>query len=169
VGQLGCLSDFAFGAKAAADGIEKANEQGLGRLNALLDEHRGWFFDRVGAMHGLWHVLTDYETDEAGEAALLAFSIGQGLSSRTLRLLLLAAAVLAPKSAGFAFQRYLGRALRRGRGAGPLYAQRYEELLPRPLAEVRAQLGIQPAHAAHPKGVFRGSRETGVMERVKLH
>ena len=32
-------------------------------------------------MHDLWHVLTGYGMDEAGEAANLAFSLGAGPES----------------------------------------------------------------------------------------
>ena len=104
----------------AADGIRQANDRGLGDLNAQLDPHRRWFYDRVGAMHDLWHVLSGYGTDEAGEVALLAFSMGQGLVNRGLWLLIAAAALMAPRSDGFAYQRYLAQAWRRGRRAGPL-------------------------------------------------
>ncbi len=168
-GSLGrAYLDFARRNGFPADGIKQANERGLGHLNAQLDAQRNWFFDRVGAMHDLWHVLTGYGTDEAGEAALLAFSIAQGLASRTLRVLLVAAAVMAPKRDGFAFQRYLRQAFRRGRAASPLFVQRYEKLLAQPLGEVRAGLGIVPAHVAHPEGVFRGSRQTGALARVAV-
>jgi ubiquinone biosynthesis protein COQ4 len=139
----------------SVDGLLTARDRGIGELNAQLDAERQWFFDRLNLMHDLWHVLTGYETDAAGETALLAFSVGQGLSNRTVQVLLLTAMAAAPKREGFAFQRFVLQAHRRGRRAGPLLAQRYESLLARPLEEVRRELGIEPLGAAHPGGLFR--------------
>ena len=42
-----------------------------------LDPVRSWFRDRTILAHDLFHLLTDYGTDEMGEATLLAFSLGQ--------------------------------------------------------------------------------------------
>lgn len=144
----------------AADGLRQANERGLGHLNVQLDPHRRWFYDRVGAVHDLWHVLSGYGTDEAGEVALLAFSMGQGLVNRGLWLLIATAAALAPKADGFAFQRYLAQAWRRGRRAGPLFVQPYEVLLAERIDAVRRALRITPPRVAHPGGIYRGSRES---------
>jgi ubiquinone biosynthesis protein COQ4 len=148
------------------DGLLKSNESGLGELNAQLDPNRRWFFERLNLMHDLWHVLTGYDTDVAGEAALLAFSAGQGLANRTIGLLLLTAMAKAPKSQGFAFQRFVLRAMRHGRRAAPLVSQRYEELLPRPLTEVRRELGILPIRDAHPGGRFRAEPNLSDVVRV---
>ncbi len=159
---------FAQRNQFAADGIQQADLKSSGPSNAMVDPHRRWFFDRVGTMHDLWHVLTDYETDEAGEASLLAFSLGHGLVNRTFWLLVVAAAIIAPKRDGFAFQRHLIQAYRRGRAATALFAQPYETLLPKPFEAVRQQLGIIPPQLAHPKGLFRGSREAGGLQRVEF-
>jgi ubiquinone biosynthesis protein COQ4 len=142
----------------AVDGLLGARDRGLGEANAELDAERLWFFDRLNLMHDLWHVLTGYETDPAGEAALLAFSIGQGLGNRTIQVLLLVSMVTAPKREGFAFQRFVLQAFRRGRRAGPLLAQRYETLLSRPLEQVRRDLAIEPLGVAHPDGLFRAEQ-----------
>lgn len=124
-----------------------------------LDPIRDWFYARTNVMHDLWHVLTGYGTDEAGEAALLAFSLAQ-LPSRGMRVLVGAAAVI-----GFDWRlewpRYLMRAWRRGRRAVLLTAVAYEDLLPRPLDEARRRLGIEPAHVAHPQGILVGDRASG--------
>ena len=42
-----------------------------------LDPLRAWYRDRTILMHDLFHVLTDYGTDELGEGTLLAFSLAQ--------------------------------------------------------------------------------------------
>ncbi len=150
----------------AVDGLLVSRDRGLGELNAQLDPERRWFFDRLNLMHDLWHVLTGYETDAAGETALLAFSVGQGLANRTVQVLLLAAMATAPKREGFAFQRFVLQALRRGRHAGPLLAQRYENLLRRPLEDVRRELAIEPLRDAHPNGLFRA--ELGPRDVVRV-
>lgn len=172
---LGALPPSSFGAAYlafanrngfAADGLIRASEPGLGELNERLDPERQWFFDRVKLIHDLWHVLTGYDTDPAGEAALLAFSVAQGLRSRSLRLLLAAALVVGSKREGFAFQRFLLEARRRGRLAAPLFVQRYEELLPRPLVQVRRELRIQSVREAHPGGIFRAAAGSFEARRV---
>jgi len=151
----------------AADGLLEAQESGIGRVNAQLDADRRWFFERAALIHDLWHVLTGYGTDAAGEVALLAFSTGQGLASRSIWLLLAAAALTtAPLRDGFAFQRFVVQAQRRGRGAAPLFVQRYEELLPRPLEDVRRELRIRPSREVHPEGLFRSTANTRAMVRV---
>lgn len=153
----------------AADGLLEANQKGLGQLNAQLDPERRWFFERANLMHDLWHVLTGYDVDTAGEAALLGFSLSQGLASRTLKLLYGASLIVGPKRERLAFQRFVLRARRRGREAAPLFLQPYEELLPRPLEEVRRELRIRPIREVHPDGIFRavdgGMRE---MKRVTV-
>jgi ubiquinone biosynthesis protein COQ4 len=150
----------------AIDGLLTSRDRALGEANAELDPERGWLFSRLNLMHDLWHVLTGYETDPAGEAALLAFSVGQGLANRTVQVLLLAAMVTGPKGDGFAFQRFVLQAFRRGRRAGPLLAQRYENLLSRPLEQVRRDLAIEPLGAAHPDGLFRA--ELGQRDLIRV-
>jgi ubiquinone biosynthesis protein COQ4 len=139
---------FAAARDFAADGLQQVSDQSpIGELNASLDPERRWFYRRITAMHDLWHVLTGYATDEPGEAALLAFSLGQGLGGRGFRLLLGAAAWKGPWTDAFAFQRSLAAAWRRGRRSAPLVEARYEELLPLPLERVRRQLRMPPLPA----------------------
>ena len=117
-----------------------------------------WFFDRLRDMHDLWHVLTGYGRDEAGEAANLAFTFAQ-IANLGVGFIVVAAAMLGPRSDRLLWQRYLFRAWRRGRRAAWLPAARYEEMLPLPLAEVRTRLAIEPPEVAHPEGVLVASRE----------
>jgi ubiquinone biosynthesis protein COQ4 len=146
---------FAEARGFAADGLQRANDRGLGAVNAGLDPDRRYFYERLTAMHDLWHVLTGYATDESGEAALLAFSFAQGIAGRGIRVLLLAAAWHAPFGGAFAFQRQLFAAWRRGRRGSRLARAPYEELLPRSLASVRRALGIPALREAHPRGLVR--------------
>jgi ubiquinone biosynthesis protein COQ4 len=103
-------------------------------------------------MHDLWHVLSGYETDEAGEMALLWFSRAAGIKSRGLRWLSWVSVWLAPKSDFFYIQRYLAAAWLRGRRASSLLAAPYEDLLATPIDEVRKQLRIGCFAESHPAG-----------------
>src|SRR6185295_19117735 len=132
-------ADFMDEAKLDATGLVEAEEtatQTYGRpADEPVDPEREFFFDRLRDMHDLWHVLTGYGRDEAGEAANLAFTYAQ-IGNPGIGLIVLAAAVLGPHGEWFSWQRYLLRAWRRGRRASWLPAARYEELLALPLAEV---------------------------------
>jgi ubiquinone biosynthesis protein COQ4 len=118
------------------------------------DPDRAWFFERLNLMHDLWHVLTGYGADEAGEAAVLAFSEAQ-MPQRAFVVLVAAAAWLGPWGDALSWQRYLLRAWWRGRRASSLLVADWEALLPQPLAEVRAALGVEAPDVAHPGGVVQ--------------
>ena len=121
-----------------------------------LDER--WFFERFDVIHDLWHVITGYGRDEAGEAANLAFTLAQ-FPTRGVAFLVLAAALIGPKDWRLSWQRYLYRAWRRGRRAVCMTVAPYESLLPLPLEDVRTLLGIQPAIQAHPQGIIASNRD----------
>lgn len=123
-----------------------------------LDPIREWYFDRTNLMHDLWHVITGYGTDEAGESALLAFSLAQ-IPTRGIALLVVAAAAVGRKDLRLSWPRYLHRAWIRGRRAALLTTVPWEDLLPRPLEEVRLRLRIEPALVAHPGGILTGDRD----------
>lgn len=118
-----------------------------------LDPDRRWFFDRLRDQHDLWHVLTGYGRDLAGEAALLSFTHAQN-GNRGIGAIVLTAAWRGPKTLDCHWQRYLLRCWRRGRRAVPLERQRWEDLLPRPLAEVRRELQVEDPERAHPHGII---------------
>jgi ubiquinone biosynthesis protein COQ4 len=122
----------------------------------VLDPVREWLRVRGILMHDLWHVLTDYGTDEIGEAALLAFSYAQ-LPGRAHRLLVLGAASRGVVEHSLGFARYLYQAWRRGRRAVWLFALPYEQLLDQPLGAVRAMANIEAGDMAHPAGILRGT------------
>lgn len=138
----------------SADGLVQASDEAE-RENGKeeLDPQRQWFYERLRDMHDLWHVLTGYGRDVAGEAANLAFTYGQ-IRNRGIGVIVLAAAALGPRTLDLHWQRYLWRAWRRGRRAAMLPAARYEELLPLPLDEVRRRLDIAPPETAHPGGIL---------------
>jgi len=149
-------AEFMDAASLDAQGLVEA--QNLSQAEARWegsDAGREWFGDRLRDMHDLWHVLTGYGRDEAGEAANLAFSYAQA-PFRGVALILLGIAVNSPPDTlgRVAWLRYLYRAWRRGRQSAWLPAVHYERLLTRPIEEVRRTLRISPASAVHPDGVI---------------
>jgi ubiquinone biosynthesis protein COQ4 len=139
-----------------ADEVATANDPDA----VQLDPDRQWVSDRLRETHDLWHVLTGYGRDEAGEAANLAFSFGQ-VTNPGLALMVVAAGFLGPWEPSLGWQRYLLTAFLRGWNASDLVLARYEELLPLPLAEVRRRLGIGAPEEAHPGGVVVANTTTG--------
>jgi ubiquinone biosynthesis protein COQ4 len=135
---------------------EQMAEQNFSKQGPLDADHE-FFGDRLRDMHDLWHVLTGYGRDEAGEATNLAFTLGQ-VWNPGIALIVLAGALIGPKDPTFFWQRYLFWAWRRGRRSTLLTAAAYERLLPLPLADVRRQLGIPPAGDVHPGGILAGNR-----------
>jgi ubiquinone biosynthesis protein COQ4 len=89
-------------------------------------------------MHDLWHVITGYQTDLLGEAALLAFSSAQ---LRHPGIGFIAAIALVLTDTPY-YRRFIVKGFRQGRNAAWLPAQPWEELLSKPLSEVRERLGI---------------------------
>jgi len=121
-----------------------------------LDAFRAWFRERTLLAHDLFHVVTDYGTDELGEATLLAFTLAQ-LGGRGQAFLTFGAALDVWRKLGWRWLVYDLRAWHRGRGAAWLVTLPWEELLPLRLATVRGLARIAPASEAHPGGVLRGS------------
>jgi ubiquinone biosynthesis protein COQ4 len=150
----------------ASDGLLKVqnrvqahweHEEGVPPLDPL----RSWFRDRTLLAHDLFHVLTDYGTDEIGEATLLAFSLAQ-LGGRAQCLLTIGAALEVWRTLGWPWLVYDFRAWRRGRRSAWLVALPWEELLPLRLETVRRLAGVAEARDIHPAGVLRGSSDAHV-------
>jgi ubiquinone biosynthesis protein COQ4 len=148
-------AEFMDAAQLDARGLVEADEQAASRKTERIDygPDRELFGDRLRDMHDLWHVLTGYGRDQAGEAANLAFSLGQ-IPELGIGLIVGAAALLGPKAPPFHWQRYLLRAWQRGRRAALLSAAPYEELLELPIEEARRRLKIEPPEFAHPAGII---------------
>jgi len=140
-----------------ADGlIEAANK--ISDYSALHPgAERTWFAQRIHCAHDLQHALTGYGQDPAGEMAIAWFLFPQHHTRlRLLRLGMWAPFVVTPwRSLPRAF-RFALRARKRGQRAQIPLSYRWEEALPRSLAEVQRELHIEPTKATHPKGVLRG-------------
>lgn len=121
------------------------------------DADHQFFGDRIRDMHDLWHVLSGYGRDEAGEAANLAFSLGQ-IPEPGIALIVLTGAVIGPKDVRLTWPRYMLKAYNRGRRATLLSAVPYERLLAEPLDDVRRLLRIELPQDAHPEGIAVGNR-----------
>ena len=127
---------------------------------ADLDPDRRWVADRGRDSHDLFHVLTGYGRDEAGEVGLLAFTYAV-YPNPGIGIILLASLLIGPKTWNFVFERYLLQARRRGKAADLDFAP-YEEWLPLPIEEARRRAGIIPPERAHPTtGILEASREGG--------
>ncbi len=113
-----------------------------------------WMAERGRLTHDLWHVLTGYAADEAGETALLFFSHGHA-GGKSNALLAIGAGFKMVQRLGVGWIRYGWQAWRRGRRAIPLSTLPYERLLSLPLDDVRVAARIDPLHTAYPGSVRR--------------
>ncbi len=159
-GSLGrAYADFMESGNLQAGGLVEAEETANQRFDddRPTDPDREYYGDRLRDMHDLWHVLTGYGRDEAGESANLAFTLGQ-VWNLGIAAIVVASGLIGPKDLSLHWQRYLYRAWQRGRRAALLSAAPYEQLLPLPLEEVRRRLRIQPAAQAHPGGIVVANR-----------
>lgn len=94
--------------------------------------------------HDLWHVVYGCRADLLGEAAILGFTLGQTRSPGMAILLIggLMHSFSIGWKQGACMRRLAFRGLRHGLRARPLAPVPWEEWLARPLADVRAELGI---------------------------
>jgi ubiquinone biosynthesis protein COQ4 len=127
-----------------AGGLVEASE--IEGRNELEPDVR-YMADRLRDTHDLWHVLTGYRTDLFGENSVLAFSAAQvgGLGLAALATAGYARSFQLPKELGRSGRALVRAAWERGRKAEWLPAQHFETLLPLPLSEVRARLGLSDA------------------------
>jgi ubiquinone biosynthesis protein COQ4 len=122
-------------ARINAAGIVEAS---MAEREAPLEEGDQKFVgERMRDTHDLWHVVTGYGTDVLGELALLAFTYAQ-VPQPGIGLII-----------GFAYLQGVApvnaemrAAYRRGKSATWLPIVAWEQLLARPLDEVRAELGV---------------------------
>lgn len=108
-----------------------------------------YLHDRYRDLHDLWHVLTGYGTDMAGEFGIIAFQTKQvGYRSMTLLGFLNVARNAIPRRPDLFLTWFRGR--RRGARARYLLAEDWERLLPLPLEAVRRELEISPLQQYRP-------------------
>lgn len=105
-----------------------------------------WLFtERSHVMHDLWHVVTGYGREEAGEVCILAIRSAQ-MRHVGVWLLCLGGMLKVGHEQGAGKVRAAVReAFARGRHAAWLYGVDWEAMLAQPLDVVRAQLRLMPA------------------------
>jgi ubiquinone biosynthesis protein COQ4 len=143
-GSLGRIyGDLCRRAGISSVGLVDSRRQ-MSRDYHQLDPARQWFVDRLTVLHDLWHILTGYATQPRGEAAIVAFSFGQGLTYRPVPVFMVLSVIMKVARPG-----ELWRAFRRGRQTSSLIVQRYEDLLALPLATVRDRVKVPDGRLAH--------------------
>ncbi len=104
-----------------------------------------WFGRRTRDAHDLWHVLTGYGTDSLGEASLVAFSYAQTRSLGWAFIAVGAALKSRQAPERYPYARAIWEGFRRGRQAAWFAGHDYRALLPLPLEDARARMGLTPA------------------------
>ena len=96
--------------------------------------------------HDVWHAVTGFRTDVAGELGLQAFYAAQspgGLPLMLIAMGLLNAALFAVTDRERRFEAIVS-GWEMGKRAEPLFGVRWDELWQRPIDEVRVTLGVKP-------------------------
>lgn len=122
------------GAGISAEGLVAASQI----ERAAWTEEGMWLTERMRDTHDLWHTVTGYGSDVAGEMLVLAFSFAQ-TKAPGLGLIVLASLLA---NVGTPLGADITLAYVRGLSAEWLPAVAWEGLLELPLAEVRAQLKV---------------------------
>ena len=104
-----------------------------------------WFRERTREMHDLLHIVTGYGRDPLGEACLVAFTYAQGRQKGLAVLAISAARRVSRALPGQPGRRAILEGYLRGRAAHWLIAADWENLLDRPVSEIRERFVIRPA------------------------
>lgn len=100
---------------------------------------------RVRQTHDIWHAVTGFDTDPAGEIGLQAFVLAQ--NHWPIAILILVGAMLnaVKKQEDLnGLMQLIHRGYQMGVNAKPFMAQKWEEQWERPLAEIRSELNVVP-------------------------
>jgi ubiquinone biosynthesis protein COQ4 len=126
----------------SAEGLAEVSRQRLSEVDAR--HPYAWFGRRTRDVHDVWHVLSGYGRDAAGEACLVAFSFAQ---TRGLgwALIAIGAALRSRTGPKYPYARAIWQGYKRGKAATWLLGEDYEALFAEPLEAARRRLGITPA------------------------
>ena len=129
-----------------ADGLTDASIEGRDEEREL-SAAQIKYHERMRDAHDLWHVTTGYGRDPLGELCLLAVTWRQ-LGNLGILVIIAAGFMVTRKEAPeLGIGAALREAFRLGKAAKGLPGAHWEELLARPLDEVRAELGIAKPRA----------------------
>lgn len=117
--------------------------QKVAREYPATDEHK-FVYDRYRDSHDLWHVLTGYGLDMAGEAGIIAWTYGQTRNKGYLLIFLLNALMCLRRGRPDVLWT-CWKGYRYGKRSPLLLAVDWHEHLRRPIDEVRADLGLEVA------------------------
>ncbi len=102
---------------------------------------------RLRQTHDIWHIVTGFDTNVAGELGLKSFELAQ--TRRTMAFILLTGGLLSVLSKSPAdldvLLECIALGYRSGAKARPLLAQKWEEQWSKPVSEWRQELGIEVA------------------------
>lgn len=139
-GSLGrAYLDFIEREGITADGLVQASEDGYEDKNKPISDELTFLSDRMRDTHDLWHAVTGYQGDLIGEACLLAFSFAQTRNPGVGFIVFIAFTVEGGRHGA---RSLIFEGFRRGLRAQFLPAQRWEEMLELPIAEVRRRLQV---------------------------
>jgi len=141
-----------------AEAVVEARKATGGYVAGATEEH-AFLHDRYRDLHDLWHVVTGYGTDLAGEYGIVAFQSRQtGYRAMTVMsffsVLATAVSSARPDLLGIWFD---GR--RRGREAVFLLSQDWDALVELPLEVVREQLGLSELPSYRPFDYEKSARQ----------
>jgi ubiquinone biosynthesis protein COQ4 len=133
--------DLVGPAGITAEGLVSVSEESAHEY-AQLTADQGVYAKRLRDTHDLWHTVTGYGTDTFGEVCVVAFSYAQTRNLGFAVIALIGALKIARVTGESRVLRAAWQAFRDGRRAAWLPAVLWEDLLDRPLAEVRQALRI---------------------------
>ena len=129
-----------------AEGLRQASVDGRRDMRPDVDPDVYFLRDRLRDAHDLWHTVTGYKGDLIGEASLLAFSFAQTWNPG-VGLIVLTALV---QGRDPVIRKLIAGGFSRGVRSAWLPAVRWENLLDRPLEEVRRTLNVGAPAAYQP-------------------
>lgn len=135
--------DFMEGENLTPDGlIDAAEEAGIDfRGETQFEEFRRLFL-HLDVCHDLWHVLTGYGRDALGELCNLVYTRQQTKNPGFKLIVGIGLLAIKAEKPFQPFQKAVAEAKRNARQSEWILEYDVEELLPLPLAEARAKLGI---------------------------
>ncbi len=162
-GSLGrAYFDFVYQENLSADGlVDAVNEGTQHRTDDIMDKPETVALSaRFRDLHDLWHVTTGYGRDVLGEMSILFFSFAQIRNPGFAFISLTAATVANFVDREVPAYRALMEAYINGRTANWLLAEDWENMMERPLDEVRGQFGI-----SRPKLYAKNAPKAARLER----